>query len=127
MDGVYDAVVADPDPQARAALQCPSCGRSRVLGQQGYGARDAAADLGVELAQCTSCRWSESHLAPGRRPLRLCRAQHIYELITERAGRSVIVTSNRAPAKPRTGSREGVHGDAGSSQVGQSRRIDLVG
>ena len=52
----------------------------------------------------------------GMRELTAAQADDLYELITERAGKSLVLTSNRTPAK-RTCSREPVAGSAETARV----------
>lgn len=49
-DRVDDAVITDTDTKTGPALQRPCTRRSRILGEQGDGALDAATSLRVELA-----------------------------------------------------------------------------
>ncbi len=51
LDGVDDAVVADPDSKAWPALKCTRTWRSRIVGEQGDGALDSTTVLRIELAQ----------------------------------------------------------------------------
>jgi hypothetical protein len=51
LDGVDDAVVADPDSKAWPALKCTRTWWSRIVGEQGDGALDSTTVLRIELAQ----------------------------------------------------------------------------
>jgi hypothetical protein len=55
LDGVDDAVVADPDSKAWPALKRMRTGRSRIVGEQGDGALDSTTVLRIELAQGACC------------------------------------------------------------------------
>jgi hypothetical protein len=56
--------------------------------------RGQVAGIGAGLGWAAACR--RRHAV--RRQLSLPQADDLYKLITERAGRSIIITSNRAPA-----------------------------
>jgi hypothetical protein len=51
VDGVEDAVVAHPDPEARSATERAGGGRTWILGQQGDRPLDPTSGRWVDLAQ----------------------------------------------------------------------------